>query len=111
LNVEAALKAHPDSDTTKGYYQWGSMSWYEILQSGRPGTQIWGDRLIDLAVWMIDTHETLKRTRNTAYAYEGIVPAYAVAKERADPRAAKLGCVVQMGLHKLSSWQIGHSLA
>ena len=111
FNVEKALKADPDSDTTKGYYQWGSMAWHELVQSGRPRSAMWGDRLIDLAVWMIDTHATLKRSRNTAYAYEGIVPAYAVAREREDPRAEKLGCVVQLGLRKLASWQIGHPLA
>lgn len=111
LNVLRALEKHPDSDTTKGYYQWASMSWYEMLGSGRPGMEVYGDRLLDLAVWMIDTHRTLQRTRNTAYAYEGIVPAYAVAVERGDPRAAKLGCVVQLGLRKLASWQLGHPLA
>lgn len=110
-NVRAALDADPDSDTTKGYYQWTSMSWYELLGSGRPGVERWGDRLVDLAIWMIDTHRTLQRTRNTAYAYEGIVPAYAVAKARNDPRAEKLGCVVQLGMRKLASWQLGHPLA
>jgi UDP-N-acetylmuramoyl-tripeptide--D-alanyl-D-alanine ligase len=60
---------------------------------------------------MIDEHRTLKRRRNTSYAYEGIVPAYAWAKQHSDPRAAKFRCVIDQGLRKLTSWQLGHSLA
>lgn len=113
LNVTKALAEHPDSNTTKGYYQWGSMSWYEIATSDQPEDvrKIWGDHLMDLAVWMIDTHYTLRRTRNTAYAYEGIIPAYAVAKARKDPRESKLDCVVQLGMRHLTTWQVGHPLA
>ena len=36
----------------------------------------YGDYVIRLADWMIDTHKTLWRKRNTAYAYEGIIHAY-----------------------------------
>lgn len=110
-NVVKALQADPDSDTTKGYYQWASMSWYEIVEAGRQGAELWSERLMDLAVWMVDVHQTLLRSRNTAYAYEGIVPAFAVAHARQDPRADKFGCVIQLGLRNLTSWQIGHPLA
>ena len=36
----------------------------------------YGERLMELSDWMIDVHKTLRRTRNTAYAYEGIIHAY-----------------------------------
>lgn len=108
-NVVQALAADPDSDTTKGYYQWASMAWYELHGAGADGP--WADWLLDLAVWMIDTHQTLRRRRNTSYAYEGIVPAFAVATERGDPRAAKYRCVIDQGLRKLTTWQVGHPLA
>ncbi|RLB59799.1 MAG: hypothetical protein DRI90_14990, partial [Deltaproteobacteria bacterium] len=92
LNVVQARARNADSTTTKGYYQWSSMAYFELATSQWPGHQRYGDWLIELADWMIDTHRTLHRRRNTAYAYEGIVPAYAVARARGDQaHAQKLG--------------------
>ena len=53
----------------------------------------YGDTLLRLADWMIDEHGTLWRLRNTGYAYEGIIHAYALAKQRGDARAAIYACV------------------
>jgi hypothetical protein len=33
--------------------------------------------VLRLADWMIDVHRTLIRNKNTGYAYEGIIHAYA----------------------------------
>ena len=107
-NVRAALRLDPDSSTTKGYYQWSSMAFFEIATSGWPGTEKYADYVIDLADWMIDVHRTLQRTRNTAYAYEGIIHAYGLALQRGDARRArKYACVIDVGLEKLTSWQVG----
>ena len=110
-NVRDPRAADPDPDTTKGYYQWVSMAWWELAHSAEAEAAPWGEWLMELAVWMIDEHQTLRRRRNTSYAYEGIVPAYAWAKQQRDPRAAKFQCVIDQGLRKLTSWQLGHSLA
>lgn len=110
VNVERALAADPDSKTTKGYYQWASMSWLEIAGSEGPRTK-YGRWLVELADWMIDVHRTLDRRRNTAYAYEGIVSAYRMAVLRGDrSHQEKLGCVIELGLEKLVSWQVGGPL-
>ena len=77
--VTLSLNMDPDSNNTKGYYQWGSMSFYELYSSGWEDTRKYGFYVIDLANWMIDIHATLERTKNTAYAYEGIIHAYEVA--------------------------------
>jgi UDP-N-acetylmuramoyl-tripeptide--D-alanyl-D-alanine ligase len=111
LNVREALDDDPDSSVTKGYYQWSSMAYYALAESGWPDTERYGGRLLELADWMIDVHRTLARERNTAYAYEGIVPAYAWANAHGDARSAKLGCVIEQGLSKLLSWQVGSPLA
>ncbi|MDP7040628.1 MAG: hypothetical protein QGI45_15845 [Myxococcota bacterium] len=112
LNVTEALKLDPDSKTTKGYYQWSSMAFYEMATAGWLGAKPFGQYVIDLADWMIDVHETLRRTRNTAYAYEGIIHAYQLAmlnnnKEKAD----KFACVIAKGMRKLTSWQVGSPIA
>ncbi|MEE9382924.1 MAG: hypothetical protein V3V08_05865 [Nannocystaceae bacterium] len=112
LNNVQARQKNPDSGTTKGYYQWSSMAYFELATSDWGDTAKYGDWLIELADWMIDVHRTLKRGRNTAYAYEGIVPAYRVAALRGDRHhAEKFGCTIEKGLAKLTSWQLGHRLA
>ena len=111
-NVVAARALDPDSDRTKGYYQWASMAWYELATSGWDGADSWGDRLLELADWMVNTHNVSKRSRNTAYAFEGLIPAWEIARQRGDTkRQAALNCVIHEGLAKLTSWQVGHPMA
>jgi UDP-N-acetylmuramoyl-tripeptide--D-alanyl-D-alanine ligase len=110
--VVEALAEHPDSPETKGYYQWGSMAFFELATSGWPETQAYARRVIELADWMIDVHRTLERTRNTAYAFEGIIHAYRLAVEAGDrAHAEKFLCTIEQGLTKLTSWQVGGPLA
>lgn len=112
INIKQALEEDPDSDTTKGYYQWSSMAYRELAESGWTDTKKYGEYAIDLADWMIDTHKVLERTRNTAYAFEGILSAYAIANETGDKKhAQKFRCTAETGLSKLASWQLGNSIA
>lgn len=110
-HVLRARQHDADSALTKGYYQWASMSWFEMIGSGRCDADLWSERLIELACWMIDTHRVLRRRRNTAYAFEGIVCAFATARMRGDPRAARLSNVIRIGLRQLLAWQVGHPRA
>jgi UDP-N-acetylmuramoyl-tripeptide--D-alanyl-D-alanine ligase len=112
MNIDEPLAEEADSDVTKGYYQWSSMAFYELATSDFANTKVYGDTLLELADWVIDTHHILTRNRNTGYAYEGIVHAYAFAKRRGDaPRTAKYACVIDLGLEHLLSWQVGGPLA
>jgi hypothetical protein len=53
----------------------------------------------------------LKRPLNTAYAQEGLVSAWEVARRIGDTQAqAKFGAAVDQGLYKLTSWQVGGPL-
>lgn len=109
IYVTEARKEDRDSNQTKGFYQWGSMSFYEIYTAGW-GDQ-WAGRTIEMAYWMIDTHRTLIRNRNTAYAYEGMTSAWQLAKLTGDEWAMKkIGVVIDIGLSKLISWQVGGPL-
>jgi UDP-N-acetylmuramoyl-tripeptide--D-alanyl-D-alanine ligase len=110
-NVEQALGGNADSDVTKGYYQWSSMAFYELYTSGLADIERYGDWVLRLADWMIDEHRILWRSRNTGYAFEGIIHAYEVARRRGDQaRMAKYACVTDTGLEKLTSWQLGGPL-
>jgi UDP-N-acetylmuramoyl-tripeptide--D-alanyl-D-alanine ligase len=106
-NVERARKRDADSPITKGYYQWSSMAYYQLLQTDWSDTEKYGPRLIELAHWMIDTHQVLNRQRNTAYAYEGILSAYAYAVSINDTDSARtFRCVIEKGLGTLMTWQL-----
>ena len=110
--VAEAIAGKRDSATTKGYYQWGSMAFYELATTDWNGSEPFADYVINMADWMIDVHRTTNRTRNTAYAYEGIIPAYKLAKLRQDTEhVKKFGQAIESQLAKLTSWQIGHPLA
>jgi UDP-N-acetylmuramoyl-tripeptide--D-alanyl-D-alanine ligase len=112
LNVEKALAENPDSDTTKAYYQWSTMAYYELATSGWPDTSRFTDQALALADWEIDVHKTLTRQRNTGYAYEGLIPAFDLARRRGDTaRADKYACVIDIALERLISWQVGGPLA
>lgn len=114
VNVEQARRLTADSSTTKGYYQWSSMAYYELATSSfgkTPGAPPYGDWLLNLADWILDVHDVLGRARNTGYAFEGIVSAYAWAKAVKDPRAEHYRCAIHRGFATLLSWQVGHPRA
>lgn len=102
------LQSDPDSKRTKGFYQWGSMSFFELATSGWEHTGSYAATVIELADWMIDVHCTMEMPGNTAYAYEGIIHAYELARRKGDiEHTEKFACVIDTGLLKLTSWQVG----
>ncbi|MCC6157448.1 MAG: hypothetical protein IT350_05295, partial [Deltaproteobacteria bacterium] len=96
-----------DSDDTKGFYQWGSMAYREYVDADRPNAKTLEDTTLALAWWMTHTHRTLGRARNTSYAYEGLVSAYALAKRAGDDAAKRdIGYVIDKGLYDITAWQV-----
>ena len=111
-HILLALRRDPDSPATKGYYQWSTMAFYELVTSGWDDTAEYAEHILYLADWMIDVHRVLSRARNTAYAFEGLACAFAVAQSRHDgEHVSRYRQVIQQGLSKLLSWQVGHSTA
>lgn len=100
-----------DSSQTKGFYQWGSMAFWEYQDAGWKHGDLLGDCMLVMAWWMVNTHQTLARVRNTAYAYEGLIHAYQLARTRnLEQIAGFLAGIIDMGLYKLTSWQVGGPL-
>jgi UDP-N-acetylmuramoyl-tripeptide--D-alanyl-D-alanine ligase len=101
----------PDSKLTKGFFQWGCMAFWEYQDAGWKNGQVFGDCLLALAWWMIHVHKTLERTRNTGYAFEGIIHAYHMAKARnLKATLNDLAYTIDTGLYKLTGWQVGGPL-
>lgn len=114
-NIDEALRQHPDSDITKGYYQWSSMAYYELATAEELNQQQrsdYGDYLLHLAQWMIETHRVLKRPKNTAYAYEGLLHALHWSELTGRAESARLiRRTVEEGMNRLISWQVGYPRA
>ena len=101
-----------DSAATKGFFQWGCMAFTEYALAGWENSEALSQTVLVLASWMIRVHHTLDRPRNTAYAHEGLIQAYRLAKLRREEGAmAELASVVSQGLGKLVTWQVGGPLA
>jgi UDP-N-acetylmuramoyl-tripeptide--D-alanyl-D-alanine ligase len=101
----------PDSKLTKGFFQWSCMAFWEYQDAGWKNAETFSDYVLTIAWWMIHTHRTLERTRNTAYAYEGIIHAYLLAKTRNHQAALNdLANTIDIGLYKLTKWQVGGPL-
>jgi UDP-N-acetylmuramoyl-tripeptide--D-alanyl-D-alanine ligase len=106
--VDQAVRDRRDDDLTKGFYQWGSMAFLELSDAGWEGTEQYASRTVLMAQWMIDVHRVLQRKRNTAYAYEGIISAYHLARATGETESAeKFRRVIAQGLGKLITWQVG----
>ena len=98
----------PDSKLTKGFFQWSCMAFWEYQDAGWKNAETFGDYVLAIAWWMIHTHRTLERTRNTAYAYEGIIHAYLLAKTLNHQAVLNdLANTIDIGLYKLTKWQVG----
>merc|ERR1719230_300747 len=112
LNVRKGLEDQRDLPVMKGYYQWSSMAWHELLTSDRAKNfKDYKKRLVDYGLWMVKVHDVLGRTKNTGYAFEGLVPAYLAAEklDRKKDREA-LGCAIDEGMRRVSAMQLGHPL-
>jgi len=107
--VAQPLRREEDSLLTKGCYQWYSLALYELsaITEEAESKQEYVDRTLRLANWVIDVHRILTRTRNTAYAYEGLLCAYDLARRSARPESLKLRRAIESGLRELTQWQVG----
>ncbi|MBN2449579.1 MAG: hypothetical protein JXR77_04280 [Lentisphaeria bacterium] len=106
-----AWNADPDSDETKGFFQWGCLAFAEHVEAGWQHADVVGDAALALAWWQIHEHAVENRGGNTAYAVEGLLGAYRVARERGDYAAMeRLREVCERILVRLIRWQVGGPL-
>jgi len=111
--VRKGLRAQQDLPVMKGYYQWSSMAWHELLNSEHAAEyEKFQHRLVDYGLWMVEVHGVAHRALNTGYAYEGLIPAFLSAKKAGLPEAQNiLGCAIDLGMRRVTGMQLGHPLA
>jgi len=107
-----AWERHRDSDLTKGFYQWGSMAFWEYQDAGWKGAETFADTTLALGWWVIHTHRFAGKRANTSYALEGLCHAYRIAEAR-EHRAAmsEIRSVVDQVMYRLLKLQVGGPLA
>jgi len=98
----------PDSDTTRGFSQWGAMAFAEYYEAGWKDADLMGDACLALAWWMLYPHDVEHRVFNMAWAVEGLLAAYRVAKARNDAAAMKrLDSAIRRILKRVLTYQVG----
>jgi len=118
MNAEPGLEAVKISrkrvtKEMKGYYQWSSMAYYELLGHDRQRFGKYAPRLLQYSDWMVAKQERAEAKGNAGYAFEGLIPAYLVSlqDQHDTERSNRLACVLRTGMHKLTGMQVGHPKA
>ena len=110
-DIDRPTQKRRDPQPTKETFPWAPLALAELADSGWLDTEDAGPQLANLAVWMVDDHQTLRRSGNTGYATLGLAAAANWARGAEHERAAKLSCATDRSLARLLSWQAGHDLA
>jgi hypothetical protein len=128
-NVEPGLTQGEDADAAtgkrlRGYYQWSSMAWHEMLTAEPMLTELglelpgdFAERLISYGMWMANSNDPDDARHNKGYAYEGLIPSYLAAKQRSHTSqeakrvADTIGCELSLGLEQLATFQVGNPKA
>jgi hypothetical protein len=103
--VEVEIK-QDTSNWLKSFYQWGVMSYFEIITSGWPNIEKYGDYINLMTDWMIDMYKVDNKLG--AVPYEGILHAYKLAIIRNDEKyLLKLKPIIETNIIKQIRLQVG----
>jgi UDP-N-acetylmuramoyl-tripeptide--D-alanyl-D-alanine ligase len=106
-----AWREDHDSTETHDFYHWSSMFFTEYYEAKYKDYELYGDYVIVLGHWMIETHKVLIRRKNSGYAFEGLISAYKIAQDRGNQEAMKIfKYVIDAGLYKHTQMQVGGPL-
>jgi len=125
LSLEANKKGrHSKKEVRKRlgrYYQWGSMSWYELLGTKDADFTKYSDRMLRCAHWALGRSKRASKGQASrrkhpdaakGFAFEGLIPAFVTAVQQGDQHLTQeLGCAIRKGVENLHSRQVGHTKA
>lgn len=97
----------------KGYYQWSSMAWYELLGMDDPDFHKYAPRMLEYGEWLLPILRRGTHSKaNNGYAFEGIIPAFITAVREGDEKQVQnFGCAIREGIASLHTLQVGHPKA
>lgn len=96
-----------DNEDSKGFYQWACMACAEYVEAGwEPHAKLAADAAYALTWWIVHHNQIEHRLGNTAYAVEGILGTYRIAKHNGDTACQeKLKEIVFNIMSSLMTWQ------
>ncbi len=102
-----AWKTNIENDLTKGFCQWGSMAAAEYVEAGfEKNRELAANMSYALSKWLININQIEYRPGNTAYAVEGLIGSYRIAKALGDTEAQKLFKDLSLRImSNLMTWQ------
>jgi len=93
-----------------GYYQWGTMCWYELLGEKDSHFSKYAERTSRYSRYIL-AHK-LSGTANKGYVFEGLIPAFVTAVQQGNEKLErKLACAIRHGVANLHKLQVSHTKA
>lgn len=111
-HVLVPLRRDPEARVTSGYYQWGTMAMYELVQAGWSEGEKYADIIAYLGDWMCGARRLGQRPGNPAASLEGLIHAYDLANAAGNRGRSRLyRGTINTALERMLSLQVGHSRA
>jgi len=117
--LDAALAGHrryvleapvQSEHETADYFPAAAAAWFSLADHSGLDDDRHGAWLIDQAVWVTETQKIRGKAQSGKF-FEGIVLAWEWGQRTGDPRARQLSCMLDIGLVRYISRQVGHPLA
>ena len=103
-----AWKKNLDSEETKGFFQWGCMAFAEYVEAEWKQADLIADAATALAYWQLYEYEAHTKDGNTAYAVEGLLGVYKIARLQGKTQLmTQIRTVVEDILSHIVTWQVG----
>jgi len=96
----------------RGYYQWATMAWYELLGMDDPDFEEYGPRMLSYTSSMPANTEKQRPDVNAGHRFEGVIPTFVIAVQLGDSKLEhEFACSIREGIGILNSLQVGHNKA
>jgi UDP-N-acetylmuramoyl-tripeptide--D-alanyl-D-alanine ligase len=96
----------------KQFYQWGSMAFLEIYRTKWKGSEVYAERSIEMANWLVDDIEDRQSKYNTSTSYEGLISAWEIARLTENEKAKnRIERQIDKGVRHLHTFQVGNPSA
>ena len=103
--------AAKDRKTPKQFYQWGTMSFFEMDGEQWPDRSQNAKRAFDMAFWYVDEMDAHPPRGNNSATYEGLISAWELTRRHGEKEVqSKIGDAISEGLLRLTAMQVNGPL-
>lgn len=110
--VTTGIAPGGNAEESKGFSQWGAMAFAEYVEAGWSDAEYPAQAAMAIAWWQIHGNKLEYRGGNVAYALEGLIASWRIARLRQDEKAMHtFRAVTERTLARLMLWQVGGPFA